>query len=580
VSRNSTSTAAASAIEVAPADRLVTLPPWDWSGQTPTLGFNAIRWAETWLIQPNGPRAGHPFRFTKDQATFLLWWYALDRRTGGWLFDHGVRRLAKGSGKSPFAAVFALIEFCAPVRLERFDDRELGGVRGKPVSMPWVQIAATAESQTTNTMRMVRAFAPKGSPVVREYGMDPGKTRYYRVPEGTLEVITSSATAAEGAESSAIIADETEHWLPSNGGVELFSTLGDNLAKSGARMLETSNAWKPGVGSVADATWDDWVAQEEGRSKRDARVLYDARIAPPDTDMADPVSLRAGLEHVYADCDWKRDPKTGALDLTPIMQKIWRASSKPDDSRRKYLNRPTVALDAWVEPEQFALLADHEAELVDGDRIVAFFDGSKSRDATALLMCRVSDGHVVTAGVWEPNPNDPNETVDVADVDRVVANMFARFKVAAFFADVREWESFALTKWPGEYGDRLELMAAPSARPPQPIAWDMRGHAYEFAKAAEACLSEIEDAAFTHDGHPALVRHVGNARRRSHRDAVTIGKETPDSPRKIDAAVCLIGVRMLRRMVLAADPPKRDHAGEFMSALLAERPKPDDPTPA
>jgi hypothetical protein len=152
-------------------------------------------------VQPNGPRAGKPFELTLDQFRFLLWFYAVDE-DGRWLFNHAARRLAKGSGKSPFAAVVALTEFCGPVRLERFDDRLDGGCKGKPVDMPLVQIAATAESQTANTMRMVRAFAPKGSPVVREYNLDPGKTRYYRVPEGTLEVITSSATAAEGAESS------------------------------------------------------------------------------------------------------------------------------------------------------------------------------------------------------------------------------------------------------------------------------------------------------------------------------------------------------------------------------------------
>jgi hypothetical protein len=37
--------------------------------------------------------------------------------------------------------------------------------------MPLVQIVATAESQTANTMRMVRAFAPKGSKVVVEHGL-------------------------------------------------------------------------------------------------------------------------------------------------------------------------------------------------------------------------------------------------------------------------------------------------------------------------------------------------------------------------------------------------------------------------
>src|SRR5690606_33016046 len=80
-----------------------------------TLGWEAARWAHRWLVQPNGPRAKQPFRFTDRQLRFVLWWYAVDER-GRWLFNHGVRRLAKGSGKSPFAAVLALIEFCAPVR--------------------------------------------------------------------------------------------------------------------------------------------------------------------------------------------------------------------------------------------------------------------------------------------------------------------------------------------------------------------------------------------------------------------------------------------------------------------------------
>src|SRR5690606_1648062 len=103
---------------------------------------------------------------------------------------------------------------CAPVRVRRFDPSALGGVCGRPVDMPLVEIAATAESQTANTMRMVRAFAPRGSRVVREHQIDVGKTVFYKLPEGTLHVITSSATAAEGAESSFVIGDETEHWKP------------------------------------------------------------------------------------------------------------------------------------------------------------------------------------------------------------------------------------------------------------------------------------------------------------------------------------------------------------------------------
>ena len=193
--------------EPGPLDRLVTMP-----AGTPqlTLGWEAVLWASKYLRHPNGPRAGQRWRFVDSQVRFLLWWYAL-APDGGWLFRHGVRRLAKGSGKSPFAGVMALVELCAPVRLDRFDPAAPGGCVGRAVDMPLVQIAATAESQTANTMRMVRALAPKGSRVVGEHGIDVGKTVFYTPGGGMLQTITSSATAAEGAEVTFVVADETEH---------------------------------------------------------------------------------------------------------------------------------------------------------------------------------------------------------------------------------------------------------------------------------------------------------------------------------------------------------------------------------
>jgi len=538
------------------------------------VGFAAAGWAERWLVQPNGPRAGRPFRFTKSQLIFLLWWYAVDEN-GEWLFNHGVRRLAKGSGKSPFAAVMALIEFCGPCRLERFDDRVPGGCRARPVDMPWVQIAATAESQTKNTMRMVRAFAPKGSPVVEAHGLDPGKTQYYKLPEGTLEVITSSFTAAEGAEPSFLVGDETEHWLPSNGGADLAATIEDNLAKSGARMLETANAWVPGSNSVAEASWDAWVAQEEGRLQDEAgRVLYDARIAPPDVDMSDYESLKAALEWVYGDCDWKRrydpvrDAWVGKVDVAPIIKRIWSPKARPDDSQRKYLNRPVADRDSWVTPEEWELCAKPDRQLVPGEQIVLFFDGSKSRDATALVGCCMSDGHVFvprTADgrrtVWEPDPShDSDDVVPVHDVDLAVKHQVDVFDVVAFFADVQEWESFVKVSWPAwfkAHAKPLLVDAVPTGKDPQPIAWDMRSRTMEFTRAAELARAEIEGGEFTHDGDPVLARHVANMRVRPNRHGVSVAKESPSSPLKIDAGVCMIGARMVRQLVLASGKKRR-----------------------
>src|SRR5690606_7188564 len=411
--------------------------------------------------------------------------------------------------------------------VDDFDPKAPGGVRGRPVDMPWVQIAATSEAQTANTMRMVRALAPKGSRLVEEFGLDPGKEKYHKAPNGLLEVITSSATSAEGAEITFAVEDETEHWLPGNKGPDLAQTIDRNLAKSGSRALETCNAWEPGAGSVAESTWDAWVAQEEGRTRSSSRILYDARMAPPDTDLADEESLMRGLEYAYGDCWW--------VDLRVIRDRIWDPRTPPDKSRRFYLNQPTATQDAWVTPMAWAALTDTTQVVADGEEIVAFFDGSKSRDATALIGCRVSDGYIFTLGAWEPDPAHTTESVvPVAEVDAAVARMFDRYKVLAFFDDVKEWEGFVKVTWPERYGDDLLVWAVSEGREPQPIAWDMRSHTQEFTLACELTETEIKERRFTHDGDSRVARHVANARRRPNRWGVSIGKESPDSPLKID----------------------------------------------
>ena len=527
--------------DVAPQERLATLP----EGLPKfTLGYEALAWAAKYLRHPNGIRAGKAWQFTREQARFVLWFYALDEN-GRWLFHHAARRLAKGSGKSPFAAVMALIELLAPVRFDHWDPDVPGGVVGKPVSMPWVQIAAVSLDQTENTMRMVRAMAsPANAPALhRDYSLDVGKTQIFVQPEGKLEVITSSAATAEGAESTFVIGDELEHWTPSNGGAELHATLMDNLSKSGSRMLETLNAWKPGINSAGESTFNDWVLQETGRSKNESRILYDARQAPHDTEMGDSDSLRAALEWVYADCPWS--------DIDAIMTRIWSPSAQVDDSKRKYLNWPVASSDSWCDPQDWAQMARPDIDVAPGEDIVMFFDGSLSNDHTALIGCRMDDGHIFTIGVWQPKAADPDDKpmVDVQAVDDRVDFAFATWNVIGFYADVREWESFTKVAWPERYRDRLELWATSrGAQQPEPIAWDMRGKDFQFTTAAELAEAEVMQHSFTHDGNPLLTEHVLNARRHEGRFGITVRKESRKSAKKIDACVCMIGARMVWRL--------------------------------
>ena len=58
--------------------------------------------------------------------------------------------------------------------------------------------------------------------------------------------------------------------------------------------------------------------------------------------------------------------------------------------------------------------------------------------------------------------------------------------------------------------------------------------------------------AFKIDGHPALMTHIRNARAYVHPKGygISLHKGSRTSPRKIDLAVCVVGARMLRRLVL------------------------------
>lgn len=534
-----------------PRERTVTLPP---GLPHYTLGYYALAWMQNNLRVPDGKYAGKPFECTYDQALFLLWWYAVDDK-GVWLYRRGVRRLAKGSGKSPFAAALALFELLGECRFDHFDSDIPGGVAGRPEPLPLVQLAATSESQTGITMRTIIGMANKRTALAKKYELDVGRTYIYTPTGGRLQLLTSSSISAEGWPATFIIADELEHWTPQNGGDAMYKTMRRNLSKTGARMIETCNAWVPGIDAVAEQSYEDWCGQQEGKVRvRDEvegeslQILYDARIAPGNTALTDEpepdeISLSDGLNFVYQYAPWAA--------IGAMKGEIWTPSTPVSISRRFYLNQPNTAADAWIDLSDWAALADTSRELVDGEEIVLFFDGSKSHDHTALVGCCMSDGFVFTVGVWAPEKI--TGVVNAEAVDRAVRATFERFTVVAFWADVREWESFVKSSWPTDLGKSLIIPAVREGKSQALIAWDMRTHQRDFAMAAEQCRAEIQDGAFHHDGNWDTSRHMGNAREKELRGFITIRKESPKSPNKIDAAVCVIGARLVYRTVVASE---------------------------
>lgn len=541
----------------------LTLPwPEDLATMMPSLGPAVIRWCEGNLVHH---LTGKPWRYTKRQKRFIHLWYAF-RPDGRWAYRSGIKRGAKGTGKDPFAATLVNAELCGPTRLGRDAAGRLIGERHR---MALVQIAANSEAQAADLLRVANGMVPKRT--AEKYGYDKGITRTILKDNGSrVELLTSSEKSSEGDPATAVFLNESHHMNSSNGGDKIAEVARRNVTKGPdgtARVLELTNAHEQGGASVAEQGFDAWQLQVSGKAFRQD-ILYDSCEAPPDTDLNDEASRKAGLAAAYSDAPW--------VDLERIEDEVLDSRTSIAETIRFYLNGLAAQEDAWIDPRKFdALFAETIVE--DGEQIVMFLDCSKSSDATGLVACRMSDGHVFTLGGWQkPHGHRGKDWLAPREeVDAAVRAAAARYDVLWFAVDpspATDDETEAsywmplIDRWHRDLGPKLLLPTTQA----NSVLFDMRftspgarSRNYQFAEmAAETAQAIDQDASLTHDGDPMLRVHVHNARRRGTTwGGVSLGKVNRDSPKLVDLAVCMVGARLGRRLVLNSGKVRKVRTG-------------------
>jgi hypothetical protein len=268
--------------------------------------------------------------------------------------------------------------------------------------------------------------------------------------------------------------------------------------------------------------------------------------------MADRDSLYAGLLVAYGD---SAKEAGGWVDLERIMAEVWDPATEPQDARQYYLNQVTHASDAWLSQPEWAGCSHPDEVVASGDVVTLGFDGSRQRargvaDATALIGCRVSDGHLFELGVWEQpaGPAGDEWQVPTTEVDAAVRSAFDRYAVVGFYCDPARWEGY-VAQWEAAFHKGLAVKASRD----HPCEWWMTGgRSGLIVRALEQFHSAVVDGELSHDGSFALTRHVLNARRRPSRSGVQVAKEHPDSARKIDAAVAAVLAWQARLDAVAA----------------------------
>ncbi|MGW8953490.1 terminase [Streptomyces sp. NPDC055709] len=485
-----------------------------------TLGWQIAGWAAEYLLA----EGGGPWKFTREQLRFVLHWYAVDD-DGRFTHRKGVLQRMKGWGKDPLLAVLCLVELVGPSRFSHWD--EAGDPVGVPHPQAWVQVTAVNQSQTTNTMSLIPSLM--SDHFKSKYGIKDGAV-LIRANGGKqrLEAVTSSYRALEGKRTTFTLLNETHHWVSGNNGHKMYETIDGNATKKDSRYLAITNAYLPGEDSVAERMRESWEKIREGRMA-EIGFMYDSIEAHPKTPLT-AESLRIVIPKIRGDAVW--------LNVASIIASVMDATIAPSRSRRMWLNQIVAEEDAIYGPAEWDPLLDESKSLKPGDEIVLGFDGGKSSDSTALVALRVRDMHVVLLNIWEhPDGEEAkNWQVPRHEVDSAVHEAFRLFEVQAFFADVALWESY-IAEWSETYGEGL---AVKSPVGKDAIGWDMRGSQKTVTLAHERLMRSVFDRKLSHDGDLTLRRHVLSARRRTNNYGISFGKESKDSPRKIDAYAAMM----------------------------------------
>ena len=544
-----------------------------------SLGWLAIWWIETFVVHGPGDVAGQPIVHGDEYSEFIVNCYALDPANGRRLHDSAFISRPKGCNKSGLAAELCLFEAVGPCRFagwakggETYEflghkyTYTKGEPMGKSILNSYVRVLATEEEQTSNTFDMIYNNMDEGPlSELKAYGMKVNLGKIFLHTGGQITISTTGSASKDGGKETFAIFDESHLYINPKLR-KMYETVVRNLPKRAkiaeTWYLETTTMYASGEESVAEDSYN--YAQDINESQRKLkdgekrrvrvkrdRLLFDHRYGVV-KDLSDEAELLAGIEDAYGDA-------LEFNDAEAVMDKIFDPRVDPVDARRYYLNSAQDQKNAWLETVRILKAMEGGLKLknlIPGEKVTLGFDGAVSKDSTALILCRVSDGALFNLKI-EEQPDGKEAvgwTVDQAAFDSRVQWAFKTFTVVGFFADPPYWQEY-IDKWELKYGEQLKVKGNGEGN-------HIRFYTNRITQQGMACdrlfqaINAKEGAIELHND-PVLKRHLQNARKWERGSVTIIGKEGKNSKKKMDGAVAAVLAFEARARYLSKPPPEK-----------------------
>lgn len=427
-------------------------------------------------------------------------------------------------GKGPWSATIVAAEAVGPVLFdgwaaggEVYDCRDYGCncgwsyeyEAGEPMGAPWpsplIQITATSEDQTDNVYRPLQSMV-KGGPLGDLIKVREG---FMRLPNGRIDVVTSSAQSRLGNPITFPLQDETGIWTDTNRMRKVADTQRRGVAGMGGRSMETTNAWDPSEMSVAQTT-------SESTSKD---VFKFHRLPPAGLKYTVKAERRKIHSFVYSG--------SKHIDLDSIEGEAAEILQRdPGQAERFFGNRIVAGLGSWLIEGLWDRTLS-EKIIPEGDPVAAGFDGSESNDHTAIRLVSI-DGHRFTPTygpdnrptIW--NPAEWGGQIPRGEVHAAWDEICRRYHVVRAYCDPRDWQS-EISDWALKYGEKVF------------VEWATY-RIVQMYDALERSVTDLLSGRSTHDNCQITATHVANSRKVAKPgDRYILGKASEQQ--KIDAAM-------------------------------------------